>query len=194
MSVNGVTGTQTSDNYGKYASTKQAKATTEVAAAPQTENTSGVVYEKTEAADKKYKPNAELIAKMKADTEARTAQMKSLVTEMMTKQGNSYGQANDMWKFLAGGNFTVDAATKSQAQKDIAADGYWGVDKTSDRIFEFAKALSGGDPETMEKMRDAFDKGFKQATKSWGKELPGISGDTYDSVMSKFDKFAEENE
>ena len=45
---------------------------------------------------------------------------------MMTKQGQTYGKANDIWSFLASGNFTVDPATKLQAQADIAEDGYWG--------------------------------------------------------------------
>ena len=36
-------------------------------------------------------------------------------------------------------NLTVDADTIAQAKKDIAEDGYWGVEKTSDRILDFAK-------------------------------------------------------
>ena len=113
---------------------------------------------------------------------------------MMTKQGSTFGIANNdsMWKFLAGGNFTVTAAAKAQAQADIADDGYWGVNQTSDRILDFAKALTGGDPDQIEKMREAFEKGFKQATGTWGKELPSISSRTYDAVMEKFDKWAEE--
>lgn len=86
----------------------------------------------------------------------------------------------------------MTAAAKAQAQADIADDGYWGVNQTSDRILDFAKALTGGDPDQIEKMREAFEKGFKQATGTWGKELPSISSRTYDAVMEKFDKWAEE--
>lgn len=110
----------------------------------------------------------------------------------MTKQGQTYNNANDMWRFLASGKFEVDEATKLQAQKDIAEDGYWGVNQTSDRIIDFAKALTGGDPSKIEEMRDAFKKGYKQAEKTWGGELPEISKQTYDAVMEKFDKMAEE--
>lgn len=95
-----------------------------------------------------------------------------------------------MWRFLAKGNFTVSADVKAQAQKDIADDGYWGVNQTSDRIVDFAKALVGDDPEKAEKMRAAFEKGFKAATKSWGSKLPDISQRTYDAVMDKFDEWA----
>ena len=37
-------------------------------------------------------------------------------------------------------------------------------------------------------MKDAFIKGYKQAEKQWGGELPEISKKTYDAVMEKFDK------
>lgn len=109
---------------------------------------------------------------------------------MMGNQGTRIGQADNMWKFLAKGNFTVSADVKAQAQKDIAEDGYWGVKQTSDRIIDFAKALVGDDPEKAEKMRAAFEKGFKAATKSWGSKLPDISQRTYDAVMDKFDEWA----
>ena len=142
----------------------------------------GVVYEKSN-------DRTAIIEKMKSDVEQRTAQMRSLVENMMKNQGVQIGTADDMWRFLAGGNFTVTEAAKAQAQEAISEDGYWGVEKTSERIVEFAKALTGGDVSKAEEMRDAFVKGFKEATKSWGKELPSISQDTYDAVMKKFDQW-----
>ena len=36
-------------------------------------------------------------------------------------------------------------------------------------------------------MRSAFEKGYKQAEKTWGGKLPDISQKTYDAVMKKFD-------
>lgn len=195
MSVNGITGVS-SDAYSAYASTTTK--TKEKAAETTATSESGVVYEpstKTEDAattKKTYKSDPQLIAKLKADADARTAQLRSLVEQMMTKQTNAYGAANDIWKFLASGNYTVDPATKAQAQADIAEDGYWGVEQTSDRIIDFANALTGGDPDKIEEMRDAFLKGFKQAEEMWGGELPDISKKTYDAVVEKFNKLAEE--
>ena len=152
----------------------------------------GVVYEKGTAtsATKKTYAKEDVIARLKKDAEDRTTQLRSLVQQMMGNQGNKIGQADDMWKFLAKGDFTVSPEVKAQAQKDIAEDGYWGVEKTSDRIIEFAKGLVGDDPEKAEEMRAAFEKGFKAATKSWGTKLPDISQRTYDAVMSKFDDWA----
>ena len=108
----------------------------------------------------------------------------------MLGQADTNGKANDIWSFLREGNFTVDPATKLQAQQDIAEDGYWGVTQTSDRIIDFATALTGGDPSKIEEMRDAFKKGYEQAEKTWGGKLPEISQKTYDAVMEKFDKLA----
>ncbi len=84
----------------------------------------------------------------------------------MTKQGVAIGTADDMWKFLAK-VILLYQPMESTAQADIAEDGYWGVEQTSDRILDFAKALSGDDPDKADAMLEAFKKGFEQATKSW---------------------------
>lgn len=197
MSVNGVTtNVYATDTYQAYAS-KNTKAKAETTT---TENTSaaaesGVVYEPsnetTTTTKKTSKADPALVAKLQAEAEERTAQFRSLVEQIIMKQGNTYGQATDIWKFLASGDYTVDAQTKAQAQADIAEDGYWGVEQTSSRIYDFAVALAGDDAEKMEEMRAAFEEGFEQAKEAWGGELPEISQKTYDAVMKKFDDFAE---
>ena len=195
MSVNGITSTQAAAAYS-YNSTSAAKEKTsaEEATTKTTEDT-GVIYEhstdtNTSSTKKTYKPDTALINKLKADADARTSQLRSLVEQMMGKQATTYGNANDIWSFLRSGNYTVDPATKAQAQADIAEDGYWGVGQTSDRIIQFATALTGGDPDKIEAMRDAFKKGYAQAEKTWGGSLPEISQKTYDAVMEKFDRLA----
>ena len=132
-----------------------------------------------------------LVAQLKADSEAQVKSLMDIVNKTISGQGKAFSIASgdDMWKFLASGNFTVDAETKAQAQKDIAEDGYWGVEKTSDRIVDFAKALSGGDEKKADELIGAFKKGFDQATKAWGKTLPDISQRTYDRVLEKMDNW-----
>ncbi len=140
----------------------------------------------------KEKDRSAIIAQLKADAEARMAQMQSLVTKMFEKQGITIGTADDMWKMLASGNFTADAETIAQAKEDISEDGYWGVNQTSERIFSFAMALSGGDVDKMQDMVKAVEQGFGEATKTWGKELPEITDKTHSAIMDKFDKWFEE--
>lgn len=204
MSVNGITNAASA--YSTYAATSKPVAskaentsaeTTAQKAETSAAEANGVVYEPSAeatngTATKKYKPDAELIAKLKADSDARTAQFKSLVEQLLTKQGKTFNTANDIWSILSSGDFTVDPATKAQAQADIAEDGYWGVKQTSQRILDFATALTGGDPDKIEEMRGAFQKGFDQAKEIWGGELPEISQKTYDAVMAGFDKMAED--
>ena len=147
-------------------------------------------YEKSEEAVQKETSSTDrsaIVAQLKADQEAQTNQLLNIVRKTISQQGNTLAKADDMWRFLASGDFTVDAETKAQAQADIAEDGYWGVEKTSDRILDFAKALSGGDTSKAETLLEAFKKGFEEATGTWGKELPEISQKTYDAVLEKFE-------
>ena len=192
MNVNGITSAQAASAYQSQTDKAIKKTTTETTTTNAVEDT-GVVYEpSTETkVTKKYQPDVNLINKLKADADQRVAQFRALVEQMMSKQTNAYGAANDIWRFLASGDYTVDAATKAQAQADIAEDGYWGVEQTSDRIISFATALTGGDPDKIEEMREAFKKGFEQAEEMWGGKLPEISQKTYDAVMRKFDELAE---
>jgi len=82
----------------------------------------------------------------------------------------------------------IDEATRLQAQRDIADDGYFGVEQTSERILSFARAFAGDDPARGELMRDAFIAGFEAAQRAWGGDLPEISQRTFDAVMAGFDQ------
>jgi hypothetical protein len=196
MNVNGITSSQAAAaySYTSKESTSAAKADSTQAESTTAADT-GVVYEpstetETSSVKKTYTPNTDLVNKLKADAEERTAQLRSIVEKLITGQANAYGDANDIWSFLRSGDYTVDAATKAQAQEDISEDGYWGVSQTSQRILDFANALTGGDPDKIEDMRAAFEKGYAQAEKTWGGELPSISKQTYEAVMKGFDDLA----
>ena len=147
----------------------------------------------------KESDRTKIIQQLKADDALRQQQLLDIVHKMMGKQAKTYGIANSdeddsIWKFLAKGDFTVDAATKAQAQEDISENGYWGVKQTSERILDFAKALAGDNPDKLEQMRSAFEKGYKQAEKTWGGELPDISKQTFDAVMKGFDELTGKTE
>ena len=190
MAINSITNSVAAQQASTYTAAKTDH--TEKKSESSTKTDTGVVYEKSSGQTSgtvTKKTDYALVNKLKADAEQRTSQLRSLVEKMMTKQGVAIGTADSMWSFLAKGNFTVDEATRAQAQADIADDGYWGVDQTSDRILDFAKALSGNDPEKADLLLDAFKKGFKEATKSWGQDLPDISQRAYDAVVEKFNKW-----
>ena len=190
MGVNGISGstpnTTATSNYKNTSPKTAEKAETAK------QDDAAVVYEsssKSKTTDKTtYKQDTATISKMKADSEARTAQLRSLVEKLITKQGDKFNEA-DMWTALREGKVKADPATVAQAQKDIAEDGYYGVEQTSERMLSFAMALTGGDPDKADERMEAFKKGFEAATKAWGDKLPDISQKTYDATIKKFEEW-----
>lgn len=137
---------------------------------------------------------AALIDQLKADEEAQRSNLLNMVREIMGQQAGSKGIAGDddsVWKFLASGKFTVDAKTKEEATQAISEDGFYGVKKTSQRMFDFAMALAGDDVEKMKKMQAAVTEGYEKAKDMWGKELPQICQDTLDATNKLFDEYYE---
>lgn len=132
---------------------------------------------------------AELVAKLKEEQEKNMSKMFDFVRDTLAAQGTTFAQTDDMWKFIASGEYTVDEATKTEAQAAIAEDGFYGVKQTSERIFEFALALTGGDEKQMKKMEEAIAEGFKAAEEAWGGKLPSITEETNAAIKQKFEDY-----
>ena len=111
--------------------------------------------------------------------------LRGLVLNMLKEQGIDFKVAN--------GDQQIDISqlTQKDAQALIADDGYFGVEKTSSRITDFAIATAGGDPSKLAAIKEGVDKGFNEALKAFGGQLPDISYKTYDAVMKKLDAWAE---
>lgn len=191
MSVNGIS--LTTNAYSAYNETAKTDTASKTEADKTGAEKTNSETNKADTYQKKASMSAAerkaLVQKLKADSEKRMENFRELVEKMFLQQGKKFTDTDDMWKALAKGDFTVDAETAAQAKEDISEDGYWGVEQTSQRIFDFAQSLSGGDEDKMEEMLEAFKKGFKQATKSWGQDLPEISQNTYDAVLKKFEDY-----
>ena len=144
-------------------------------------------YEKSDAAEKKQpvKYDAATIEKMKAEAEMKTAQLRSLVEKMLLKQGQKFTTLADAFDMIKEGTIEVDDETAAEAAKEVADDGYWGVEQTSERMFSFAKALAGNDPTKADSMLDALQKGYDEAAKQWGGELPEICQKTLEVTKKK---------
>ena len=123
MSVNGVTSTRPLQPTAITAQVQQKrKLPQRKTKTTTTAEDTGVIYEhstaaKTSSTKKTYTPDTNLVNKLKADAENRASQLRSLVEQMMGKQANTYGNANDIWSFLRSGNFTVDPATKHRRRQ-----------------------------------------------------------------------------
>ena len=84
------------------------------------------------------------------------------------------------------------ATNPEDAAKAVAEGGDWSVDAVSTRIFDLATAIAGDDPEKLSAMRAAVEEGFKQAGAAWTnatglQDMPEITQNTYDEIMSRFD-------
>ncbi len=91
------------------------------------------------------------------------------------------------------------ATTPEEAAKAIADGGQWSVNAVADRIMNMATSIAGDDPKKLEAMRSAVQEGFKQAgldfTKMTGKkDMPEITGKTYDEIMGRFDKLVKKDD
>lgn len=110
--------------------------------------------------------------------------MRGLVLNMLKEQGVDYKIATDDTQI------DISKITPEEAQALVADDGYFGIDKTSQRIFDLAVGIAGGDPAKLEAVRAGVEKGFQEAFKAMGDWLPDISYKTYDAVMQKLDDWA----
>ena len=171
---------------------KESKSKSDSTASSKNFSDTAAVYEKSDSSDSKdsvkntnSNGRSAIVQALKDDAEQRQQQLIEIVRKSMTGQAGTWNKSQGLKSLFE--NLTVDADTIAQAKKDIAEDGYWGVDQTSDRILDFAKALSGGDSSKADELLEAFKKGYKQATGAWGDELPSICKDTYDAVVKKFD-------
>lgn len=189
MSVNGISNVnQTYEN--KSSAKAKSNQTERSEQTKSSEDTAAAVYEKSEPSTdtkKIYTRDQVTVDRLKAEADRRTQSLRDLVQKLLVAQGETYTDSTDIYSLLREGKVQVDDETRLQAQKDIAEDGYWGVEQTSNRMVEFAKALSGGDTSKANDLIDAVKKGFEEATKAWGGDLPEISKRTMDSAISKLE-------
>lgn len=124
---------------------------------------------------------------LSASDESKYGMLRSLVANLLQEQGINTKIA------VGGSEIDLTAVTPEEAQDLIGENGYFGVEQTSDRIFQFAVGVAGGDPSRIDAIKEGIDKGFTEAKKAFGDWLPDISYDTYDAVMKKLDDWAAES-
>lgn len=188
MDISGITQAMTANYENSKVSKEEEKKSIETLAdSIRGEETAAAEYTKSEPSSIKetVKRDTAMIEKMKAEAELRTAQLRSLVEKMLLKQGQKFTTMADAMDMIKEGTITVDDEIAAEAAEEISDDGYWGVEQTSERMFSFAKALAGNDPTKADTMLEALQKGFDEATKSWGGELPEICKKTLEATQKK---------
>ena len=134
-----------------------------------------------------FKRDEEMISKIKAEVDQAHENLRNLVKKLLEKQGMTF---NDLK--IDGPDVKIDDETRAEAQKAIDEGGPYSVENTSDRMVDFAKAISGGDKSKISLLRDSIQKGFDEAEKAFGGKLPEISHETLKRTMEKLDAWANE--
>lgn len=151
---------------------------------------------KTQTAEKKnYTVDMDKVRAMKEEADLRMLELfKRTASQTTKKQVSGARQDASIMTLKLTDELSIEYSAEDvkQAQEDIAPGGYWSADETSNRLVEFAKALSGGDPEKAGMLKDAFEQGFREIEEMFGGTLPDISYETYDLTMDKFDQWANE--
>ena len=111
------------------------------------------IYEKSDIEEKGQVYNKDTIAELKRDSERAYGYLKRLVEDMLRRQGMSIDKLNsdDVVK--------VDEEARLEAESLIGEDGPLGVEAVSDRLVNFAKAVSNGDKSKLDSLKNAIDKG-----------------------------------
>ena len=195
MSISAVTNALNSGYIGKT-SNQNSKKTTD--SANNEISNQGVVYEPGSNSDETVSNSSTnknatidysaVVQQLKSAQAAQTERMQNLVNSLLTGQADKYNTLSDFFNDIANGKIKVDPQIVEQAKQDIdEEEGEWGVEKTSNRLVEMARALSGGDSTMADKMINAVKKGLSAATKSWGGELPSICSKTVDTTIKKLE-------
>lgn len=83
---------------------------------------------------------------------------------------------------------SLNSLTKDEASELIGEDGFFGINKTSERIAGFIISGAADDIEKLKLGMQGMLRGFKEAQSVWGKELPEISQKTMQKSIQAIEK------
>ncbi|NOX15129.1 MAG: hydrogenase [Epsilonproteobacteria bacterium] len=82
---------------------------------------------------------------------------------------------------------SIGNLTQDEAKNLVNEDSFFGIKKTSDRLSSFVLNGAGDNIDMLKAGRDAMLKGFEEAKKLWGGELPKISQETMKKTIEIID-------
>lgn len=121
----------------------------------------------------------DLLLSVRTETKTTFTWQKGFM-ERAAAQGVDFGQLQYEGK-------PIIEMTQEDAAALVAEDGYFGVAKTSQRLADFVITGGGDDLKRLQAGREGIIKGFKDAEKIWGGELPEISHKTLDKALELID-------
>lgn len=128
------------------------------------------------------------IATLKAQADEAYSHLRTIVEDLLRRQGIEIEKLPD----LKAEDIEVDQQARDEAQQMIDEGGPLSPTAVSDRVVDFAKAISNGDKSKLSLLRGAIEEGYEQAKEAMGGELPEISAKTYDLIQEKLDAWENE--
>jgi len=115
-------------------------------------------------------------------------------------QGSLEGN-KDMFNFLSGkensNGFSlkdigyegkaITELSPEEAEKLLDVEGFFGIEQTSNRVANFVFSFAGDDVELLKEGRDGIIRGFEEAQKLFGNQLPEISFKTQEKTLELID-------
>lgn len=80
----------------------------------------------------------------------------------------------------------------NEAKELVSDNGFFGVERTSQRVSSFVIDLAENNVEALQEAREGLVQGFDEAEEMWGKDLPEISYETQEKTLDIIDKKIEE--
>lgn len=81
----------------------------------------------------------------------------------------------------------ITELSQEEASELVSEEGFFGITQTSQRVADFVFSFAGDDLDILEQGREGIVKGFEEAEKMWGGELPQISYDTQAKTLELID-------
>ena len=122
--------------------------------------------------------------------------VKSSSSNLLAQGGLSFNAPKNLSEILSGLDFasigyngkSLNELSSDEANDLISENGFFGIANTADRIASFVLNGAGDDVEKLKAGREGVAKGFEDAKKIWGGELPEISQKTIEKTLETLDK------
>ena len=81
----------------------------------------------------------------------------------------------------------ITELSPEEAEKLLDVEGFFGIEQTSNRVANFVFSFAGDDVELLKEGRDGIIRGFEEAQKLFGNQLPEISFKTQEKTLELID-------
>ena len=134
-----------------------------------------------------FQPDSARVNELWNNHREQVDSFRRMIESLFNQQAQRQGLANG-WSIS---DIEITPEMRAEAEEMIGEGGYFSVEETAARLLDFAVAISGGDPARIDLLQDAVERGFAQAERMFGREMPQISHDTMAAVREGFDQWRE---